>query len=69
MTFGMPKKPQIDKFRDAARELEADEDERKFDRDLERVAKHKPAPSEDGAPNAQARQRGPLILASGPREA
>jgi hypothetical protein len=48
----MPKKSQIDKFRDAARALEADEDERKFDKDLERVAKHKPAPSEDGAPKA-----------------
>jgi len=45
----MTKKPQIDKFRDAARALEADEDERKFDKALGRVAKHKPAPSEDGA--------------------
>jgi hypothetical protein len=48
----MAKKAQIDKFREAARALEADEDERKFDKSLERVAKHKPAPSEDGAPGA-----------------
>jgi hypothetical protein len=42
MTFGMAKKPQIDKFREAARELEADEDEQTFDKSLERVAKRKP---------------------------
>jgi len=48
----MAKKAQIDKFREAARELEADGDERTFDKSLERVVKHKPAPSEDGASKA-----------------
>lgn len=34
---------------EAAREAEADEDERKFDKDLARVAKHKPE-HQDKAP-------------------
>jgi hypothetical protein len=38
----MPKKPQIDKFRDATRALQADDDERTFDSSLEQVTKHKP---------------------------
>jgi hypothetical protein len=35
-------KPQIDKFRDAARELETDESEENFDSALKRVAKAPP---------------------------
>jgi hypothetical protein len=41
-------KPQIDKFRDAARELETDDDEVRFDERLKRLAtsprEPKPAP-------------------------
>ena len=35
---------QIDKFKQAARELEADEDEARWDERLKRVVKAKPAP-------------------------
>ena len=38
------KKPQLDKFKDLARELEADEDEAHWDERLKKVAKAKPAP-------------------------
>ncbi|MBF9152756.1 hypothetical protein [Novosphingobium jiangmenense] len=37
-------KSQLDKFKDAARELEADEDEARWEARLKNVAKHKPAP-------------------------
>ena len=37
-------KPQIDKFKQAARELEADEDEARWDERLKKLAKAKPAP-------------------------
>lgn len=37
-----PAKPQIDKFKDAARELECDDDEQRFRKRLERLAKQKP---------------------------
>lgn len=40
------KKPQIDKFREAARELETDESEENFDRVLKRVAKATPSKDE-----------------------
>lgn len=33
---------QVDRFREAARELEADEDERAFERKLKRIANQKP---------------------------
>jgi hypothetical protein len=36
------RKPQIDKFREAARELETDDSEENFDRILKRVAKAPP---------------------------
>ena len=35
-------KPQLDKFKDLARELETNEDEAAFDRALKKVAKSKP---------------------------
>lgn len=39
-------KPQVDKFRDLARELEADEDEARFEETVRKVATpHKPAVS------------------------
>lgn len=40
-------KPQIDKFRDLARELEADEDEARFEEAVKKVAK---APKTERAP-------------------
>lgn len=39
-----PLKPQIDKFKQAAREHEADEDEANWDERLKKIAKAKPAP-------------------------
>jgi hypothetical protein len=39
-----PPKTQADKFKELARELEADEDEAHWDKRLEKVAKAKPAP-------------------------
>lgn len=37
-------KTQLDKFKEAARELEADEDEARWDERLKKVAKAKPEP-------------------------
>ncbi|MDT8758196.1 hypothetical protein MZO42_05760 [Sphingomonas psychrotolerans] len=37
-------KTQLDKFKELAREVEADEDEARWDERLTKVAKHKPAP-------------------------
>jgi len=39
-------KPQLDKFKDLARELEADEDEARWDERLKKVAKAKPTPED-----------------------
>lgn len=38
----MSERKQADKFKDAARELEADEDEKRWEERLRRVAKQKP---------------------------
>jgi hypothetical protein len=39
----LPKeKPQIDRFKEAARQLEVDESEAAFDEKLKEIAKHKP---------------------------
>jgi len=43
-SFDETGKPQADKFRDLARELEADEDEAAFEETLRKIAK--PAPTE-----------------------
>ena len=43
-------KPQTDKFRDLARELEADEDEAAFEATLRRIAKSPPPKPEAGSP-------------------
>jgi len=40
-------KPQIDKFKDAARDLGCDDDEQAFDDKLRRVAKQRQAKSHD----------------------
>ena len=41
------KKSQSDKFKDAARELEADEDEQRWEEKLRRVAKQEPETDKD----------------------
>lgn len=41
-------KPQLDKFKEAARELEADEDEARWEERLKKVAKAKPDPEKQG---------------------
>ena len=38
MTQPKPKKSQADKFREAARELETDDDEKRFDERLKKIA-------------------------------
>jgi hypothetical protein len=38
------KKPQIDKFKEAARELECDDDVKRFKERLGKLAKHRPVP-------------------------
>ncbi len=40
-------KPQLDKFRDLARELEADEDEARFEETVRKIAPKGPAPKAD----------------------
>lgn len=40
-------KPQSDKFKDAARELEADEDEKRWEERLRKVAKQPHTPAKD----------------------
>jgi hypothetical protein len=47
----MDKKAQIDKFREAARQIEADDDEKRFDERLGKVAKAQP-PKDDKRKNA-----------------
>ena len=45
-----PKQSQLDKFKEAARELETNEDEAAFDRALKKVAKSAPAKTEPKKP-------------------
>lgn len=44
-----PTKPQLDKFRDLARELEADEDEAAFEERVRRIAQSQPPKPEKPA--------------------
>jgi hypothetical protein len=37
-------KTQLDKFKEAARDLETDDDEARFDERLRKIVKHKPVP-------------------------
>jgi len=37
-----PAKSQLDKFKEAARELETDDDEKRFDERVKKLVKHKP---------------------------
>lgn len=37
-------RPQLDKFKEAARELETDDDPRRFEDRLKKLVKHKPVP-------------------------
>ena len=47
-----PPKSQADKFRDLARDLEADEDEAAFEEQVKRVAGHSPAkPEKESGPD------------------
>ncbi len=46
-------KPQIDKFRDLARELETDDDEAAFDERLKKLAATKPPPASERDPDAE----------------
>jgi hypothetical protein len=39
-------KPQSDKFKDAARELECDDDEQRFQERLRKLVRHKPVPKD-----------------------
>lgn len=41
------KKPQLDRFKEAARELEADDDEERFNERLKNLAKQKPDTKSD----------------------
>lgn len=43
-----PEKSQLDKFKQAARELECDEDEKAFERKLRQIAKEKPVDKSSG---------------------
>jgi hypothetical protein len=40
----LPKKSRVQKFREAARDLEADDSEKRFNERLGKIAKQKPAP-------------------------
>lgn len=42
-----PDKSQLDKFKEAARDLETDDDPRRFDERLGKLVKHKPAPEKE----------------------
>lgn len=39
-----PTKPQVEKFKEAARELECDDDEARFDERVKKLVRQKPAP-------------------------
>ncbi|MCV9962591.1 DNA-binding protein [Pararhizobium sp. BT-229] len=52
----MPNKDQIDKFKEAARELETDDDEARFNKTLGKLAKS-PPPSKDGKPTKDKKPR------------
>lgn len=43
-------RPQADKFRDLARELEADEDEERFEEQVRRIAPKEPPPKAEPDP-------------------
>jgi hypothetical protein len=47
MSQGKPDKPQIDRFKELARELECDESEEAFDEALKRLAQAGPAPKHE----------------------
>lgn len=44
------KKSQLERFKEAARDLGCDEDESRWEENLRKVAKHKPAPEADEKP-------------------
>lgn len=44
MTIAEPTKAQVDKLKEAARDLESDDNEARFDQRLRKIMKHKPVP-------------------------
>ena len=44
-----PKQPQLDKFKEAARALECDDDDQRFKDKIKRLVKHKPVEEPDAA--------------------
>ena len=46
-------KPQLDKFKEAARELECDDDDQRFKEKLGKLAKARPVPPASGAKPVQ----------------
>lgn len=44
-----PDKSQLDKFKEAARQLETDDDEARFDERIKKLVKHKPVDKTAGA--------------------
>jgi hypothetical protein len=51
--MGQPKKPQADKFRDLARELECDEDEARFKAAVRKVGTATREPKPEPKPNRE----------------
>jgi hypothetical protein len=45
--MAQPKQTQLDKFKQAARELETDDDPKRFDERMAKLVKHKPVPEKD----------------------
>lgn len=45
-----PDKPQLDKFKEAARDLETDDDPKRFYERLGKLANHKPVPEKGRCP-------------------
>lgn len=41
-------KTQLEKFKEAARDLETDDDEARFDERMRKIVKHKPVPDKSG---------------------
>jgi hypothetical protein len=43
-----PRESQLDKFKEAARDLETDDDEARFDERVKKLVRHKPVPGKPG---------------------
>lgn len=49
-------KTQLDKFKEAARELECDDDERRFDERMKKLVEKKPTPNPQGGSSEQSQR-------------